>query len=83
MFYILRAIDLLDWNSLINDTTKISSLLMVPNLKVSQEQSINRIIMFLMNTVIWATRQRRLGKDFMSSDMMKITFQILTFRRLM
>ncbi|XP_072311571.1 proline dehydrogenase 1, mitochondrial [Eucyclogobius newberryi] len=26
------AIDLLDWNSLINDTTKISNLLMVPNL---------------------------------------------------
>ncbi|XP_058474085.1 proline dehydrogenase 1, mitochondrial [Solea solea] len=30
------AIDLLDWNSLINDTTKISSLLMVPNLKNGQ-----------------------------------------------
>ncbi|XP_034048839.1 proline dehydrogenase 1, mitochondrial isoform X2 [Thalassophryne amazonica] len=27
------TIDLLDWNSLINDTTKISSLLMVPNLE--------------------------------------------------
>ncbi|KAK7898657.1 hypothetical protein WMY93_019510 [Mugilogobius chulae] len=27
------TIDLLDWNSLINDTTKISNLLMVPNLK--------------------------------------------------
>ncbi|XP_030291941.1 proline dehydrogenase 1, mitochondrial isoform X2 [Sparus aurata] len=27
------AIDLLDWNSLINDTTKISNLLMVPNLE--------------------------------------------------
>lgn len=30
------AIDLLDWNSLINDTTKISNLLMVPNLKRGQ-----------------------------------------------
>ncbi|XP_020780787.1 proline dehydrogenase 1, mitochondrial [Boleophthalmus pectinirostris] len=29
------TIDLLDWNSLINDTTKISNLLMVPNLKTS------------------------------------------------
>uniref|UniRef100_A0A3P9CQN3 Proline dehydrogenase n=1 Tax=Maylandia zebra TaxID=106582 RepID=A0A3P9CQN3_9CICH len=28
-----RTIDLLDWNSLINDTTKISNLLMVPNLQ--------------------------------------------------
>uniref|UniRef100_A0A3B3IHW1 Proline dehydrogenase n=1 Tax=Oryzias latipes TaxID=8090 RepID=A0A3B3IHW1_ORYLA len=27
------AIDLLDWNSLINDTTKISNLLMIPNLE--------------------------------------------------
>ncbi|TKS84479.1 Proline dehydrogenase 1, mitochondrial [Collichthys lucidus] len=30
------TIDLLDWNSLINDTTKISSLLMVPNLETRQ-----------------------------------------------
>uniref|UniRef100_A0A674MPI3 Proline dehydrogenase n=1 Tax=Takifugu rubripes TaxID=31033 RepID=A0A674MPI3_TAKRU len=30
------AIDLLDWNSLINNTTKISNLLMVPNLKTGQ-----------------------------------------------
>lgn len=30
-----RTIDLLDWNSLINNTTKISNLLMVPNLEVS------------------------------------------------
>lgn len=30
-----RAIDLLDWNSLINNTTKISNLLMVPNIEVS------------------------------------------------
>uniref|UniRef100_A0A665U3B1 Proline dehydrogenase n=1 Tax=Echeneis naucrates TaxID=173247 RepID=A0A665U3B1_ECHNA len=30
------TIDLLDWNSLINDTTKISSLLMVPNLETGQ-----------------------------------------------
>uniref|UniRef100_A0A8C2ZYN6 Proline dehydrogenase n=1 Tax=Cyclopterus lumpus TaxID=8103 RepID=A0A8C2ZYN6_CYCLU len=29
----LQTIDLLDWNSLINDTTKISNLLMVPNLQ--------------------------------------------------
>lgn len=29
------TIDLLDWNSLINDTTKISNLLMVPSLEVS------------------------------------------------
>ena len=29
-----RTIDLLDWNSLIDDTTKMSSLLMVPNLEV-------------------------------------------------
>ncbi|XP_067339812.1 proline dehydrogenase 1, mitochondrial isoform X2 [Channa argus] len=29
-------IDLLDWNSLINDTTKISNLLMVPNLETGQ-----------------------------------------------
>uniref|UniRef100_A0A3B4AS55 Proline dehydrogenase n=1 Tax=Periophthalmus magnuspinnatus TaxID=409849 RepID=A0A3B4AS55_9GOBI len=29
----LKTIDLLDWNSLINDTTRISNLLMVPNLK--------------------------------------------------
>lgn len=32
-----RTIDLLDWNSLINNTTKISNLLMVPNLEVSQK----------------------------------------------
>lgn len=32
-----RTIDLLDWNSLINNTTKISNLLMVPNLKVSHK----------------------------------------------
>lgn len=31
-----RTIDLLDWNSLINNTTKISNLLMVPNLEVSE-----------------------------------------------
>jgi len=30
------TIDLLDWNSLINDTTKMSSLLMVPNLETGQ-----------------------------------------------
>lgn len=30
------TIDLLDWNSLINDTTKISNLLMVPNLETRQ-----------------------------------------------
>lgn len=30
-----RTIDLLDWNSLIDDTTQISNLLMVPNLEVS------------------------------------------------
>uniref|UniRef100_A0AAQ5WZF5 Proline dehydrogenase n=1 Tax=Amphiprion ocellaris TaxID=80972 RepID=A0AAQ5WZF5_AMPOC len=30
------TIDLLDWNSLINDTTKISNLLMVPNLETGQ-----------------------------------------------
>ncbi|TNM91957.1 hypothetical protein fugu_018969 [Takifugu bimaculatus] len=30
------TIDLLDWNSLINNTTKISNLLMVPNLKTGQ-----------------------------------------------
>ncbi|XP_029940929.1 proline dehydrogenase 1, mitochondrial [Salarias fasciatus] len=30
------TIDLLDWNSLINDTTKISNLLMVPNLQTGQ-----------------------------------------------
>ncbi|MEQ2286704.1 hypothetical protein AMECASPLE_005142 [Ameca splendens] len=30
------AIDLLDWNSLINDTTKMSNLLMVPNLETGQ-----------------------------------------------
>lgn len=34
--FISRTIDLLDWNSLIDDTTKISNLLMVPNLKVSR-----------------------------------------------
>lgn len=33
-----RTIDLLDWNSLINDTTKISNLLMVPSLEVSHCQ---------------------------------------------
>lgn len=32
-----RTIDLLDWNSLINNTTKISNLLMVPNLEVSHK----------------------------------------------
>lgn len=31
-----RTIDLLDWNSLINDTTRISNLLMVPNVQVSR-----------------------------------------------
>lgn len=35
-----RTIDLLDWNSLINDTTKISNLLMVPSLEVSHCQVI-------------------------------------------
>ncbi|XP_061782841.1 proline dehydrogenase 1, mitochondrial [Nerophis lumbriciformis] len=30
------TIDMLDWNSLINDTTKISNLLMVPNLETGQ-----------------------------------------------
>nr|XP_046230160.1 proline dehydrogenase 1, mitochondrial isoform X1 [Scatophagus argus]XP_046230161.1 proline dehydrogenase 1, mitochondrial isoform X2 [Scatophagus argus] len=30
------TIDLLDWNSLINDTTRISNLLMVPNLETGQ-----------------------------------------------
>ena len=30
-----RTIDLLDWNSLINDRTKISNLLMIPNFEVS------------------------------------------------
>uniref|UniRef100_A0A1A7YFK7 Proline dehydrogenase n=1 Tax=Iconisemion striatum TaxID=60296 RepID=A0A1A7YFK7_9TELE len=30
------TIDLLDWNSLMNDTTKISNLLMVPNLETGQ-----------------------------------------------
>ncbi|XP_060928676.1 proline dehydrogenase 1, mitochondrial [Limanda limanda] len=30
------TIDLLDWNSLINDTTKISNLLMVPNIETGQ-----------------------------------------------
>uniref|UniRef100_A0A3Q3JQ10 Proline dehydrogenase n=1 Tax=Monopterus albus TaxID=43700 RepID=A0A3Q3JQ10_MONAL len=30
---LFRTIDLLDWNSLINDTTKISNLLMVPNVE--------------------------------------------------
>ncbi|XP_068190630.1 proline dehydrogenase 1, mitochondrial [Antennarius striatus] len=30
------AIDMLDWNSLINDTTNISNLLMVPNLETGQ-----------------------------------------------
>ncbi|XP_062290581.1 proline dehydrogenase 1, mitochondrial [Scomber scombrus] len=30
------TIDLLDWNSLINDTTKISNLLMLPNLETGQ-----------------------------------------------
>ncbi|XP_019937737.1 proline dehydrogenase 1, mitochondrial [Paralichthys olivaceus] len=32
------TIDLLDWNSLINDTTKISNLLMVPNLETGHLQ---------------------------------------------
>uniref|UniRef100_A0A7N6C301 Proline dehydrogenase n=1 Tax=Anabas testudineus TaxID=64144 RepID=A0A7N6C301_ANATE len=37
------TIDLLDWNSLINDTTKISNLLMVPNLETGQlEPLLNR-----------------------------------------
>ncbi|KAG7224019.1 hypothetical protein INR49_015276 [Caranx melampygus] len=31
-----RTIDLLDWNSLIDDTTQISNLLMVPNLETGQ-----------------------------------------------
>ena len=35
LFMSSRTIDLLDWNSLINNTTKISNLLMVPNLEVS------------------------------------------------
>lgn len=30
-----RTIDLLDWNSLINDRTKISNLLVIPNVEVS------------------------------------------------
>uniref|UniRef100_A0A3P8WG35 Proline dehydrogenase n=1 Tax=Cynoglossus semilaevis TaxID=244447 RepID=A0A3P8WG35_CYNSE len=30
------TIDLLDWNSLINDTTRISNLLMIPNLETGQ-----------------------------------------------
>ncbi|XP_026152839.1 proline dehydrogenase 1, mitochondrial [Mastacembelus armatus] len=37
------TIDLLDWNSLINDTTKISNLLMVPNLETGHlEPLLNR-----------------------------------------
>ncbi|KAM6900962.1 proline dehydrogenase 1, mitochondrial [Lycodopsis pacificus] len=37
------TIDLLDWNSLINDTTKISNLLMVPNLQTGHlEPLLNR-----------------------------------------
>lgn len=36
VYFIPRTIDMLDWNSLINDTTKISDLLMVPNLQVSK-----------------------------------------------
>ncbi|XP_040013795.1 proline dehydrogenase 1, mitochondrial [Xiphias gladius] len=34
------TIDLLDWNSLIDDTTKISNLLMVPNLKTGHLESL-------------------------------------------
>ncbi|KAK2819150.1 hypothetical protein Q5P01_024711 [Channa striata] len=34
------TIDLLDWNSLINDTTKISNLLMVPNLETGQLEAL-------------------------------------------
>ncbi|XP_029025254.1 proline dehydrogenase 1, mitochondrial [Betta splendens] len=34
------TIDLLDWNSLIDDTTKISNLLMVPNLETGQLESL-------------------------------------------
>ncbi|XP_030005694.1 proline dehydrogenase 1, mitochondrial isoform X1 [Sphaeramia orbicularis] len=36
------TIDFLDWNSLINDTTKISNLLMVPNLKTGQLEPLLR-----------------------------------------
>ncbi|PWA26898.1 hypothetical protein CCH79_00000892 [Gambusia affinis] len=35
------TIDLLDWNSLINDTTKMSNLLMVPNLETGQLESLS------------------------------------------
>ncbi|XP_037548383.1 proline dehydrogenase 1, mitochondrial [Nematolebias whitei] len=37
------TIDLLDWNSLINDTTKISNLLMVPNLETGQLEPLQSI----------------------------------------
>uniref|UniRef100_A0A8C6TL80 Proline dehydrogenase n=1 Tax=Neogobius melanostomus TaxID=47308 RepID=A0A8C6TL80_9GOBI len=38
------TIDLLDWNSLINDTTKISNLLMVPNLKHAVENGVRLMV---------------------------------------
>ncbi|KAM9821043.1 proline dehydrogenase 1, mitochondrial-like [Neosynchiropus ocellatus] len=37
------TIDLLDWNNLINDTTKISNLLMVPNLQTGQLEPLLRM----------------------------------------
>lgn len=36
------TIDLLDWNSLINDTTRMSNLLMVPNLETGQLESLSK-----------------------------------------
>lgn len=53
MHTLSRAIDLLDWNSLINDTTKISNLLMVPNLKVSDSNGIVKGCQFIMLQLIY------------------------------
>lgn len=35
MYSFYRTIDILDWNSLINDRAKVSELLVVPNVEVS------------------------------------------------
>lgn len=39
LFCSCRTIDLLDWNSLINDRTKISNLLVIPNMEVTHTQA--------------------------------------------
>lgn len=54
LFNSCRTIDLLDWNSLINDTTKISNLLVVPNLEVTHTDTQIKCLMRTSTTsLVW------------------------------